>query len=156
MLLLAAAPVPATQPGGVWFLVFVGLVTAIGGGAGLTSLFLVASQRRKNRAEGNRADADGAQAISNAAVGLLKPLEERIARAEGDAKSLRTRLGRADKRLEEQADEIQALRADNRTQRLLLRKLLMTVAGATALAEPHATLAAVRELLADNPHHTTE
>lgn len=151
----AAAPA-APQPGGVWFLVFVGIVTAVGGGAGLTALLLVASQRRKNKADTAKADADGAQAISNAAVGLIKPLEERIERAEGEARTLRTRLNRADKKLDEQSSDLINLRADNRSIRALLRKVAFIVTSATALVDPTATLLAVRELLADNPHHTAE
>lgn len=155
MIWAAAAPA-APQPGGVWFLVFVGIVTAVGGGAGLTALLLVASQRRKNKADTAKADADGAQAISNAAVGLIKPLEERIERAEGEARTLRTRLNRADRKLDEQSSDLINLRADNRSVRALLRKVAFIVTSATALVDPTATLLAVRELLADNPHHTAE
>lgn len=152
----AAAAPAASQPGGVWFLVFVGIVTAVGGGAGLTALLLVASQRRKNKADSVKADADGAQAISNAAVGLIKPLEERIERAEGEARTLRTRLNRADKKLDEQSSDLINLRADNRSVRSLLRRIAFIVTSATALVDPTATLLAVRELLADHPHHTAE
>ena len=152
----AAAAPAAAQPGGVWFLVFVGIVTAVGGGAGLTALLLVASQRRKNKADAVKSDADGAQAISNAAVGLIKPLEERIERAEGEARTLRTRLNRADKKLDEQSSDLINLRADNRSVRALLRRIAFIVTSATALVDPTATLLAVRELLADNPHHTAE
>ena len=150
-----AAPTPPPgQPGGVWFLVFVALMTALGGGGGVTALVLVASQRRKNRAETRKADADGAQAISNAAVGLLKPLEEQIARVERDNRSLQSRLGKADRRLSEQADTIDGLRDDNRSLRALLRRIATTVTSATALADPPATVLAVRQLVADHPHHT--
>lgn len=152
----AATTPTAPQPGGVWFLIFVAAVTAVGGGAGLTALFLVASQRRKNRADSGKADADGAQAISNAAVGLIKPLEERIERAEGEARTLRTRLNKADARLEGQSSDLVNLRADNRSLRQLLRRLAALATGATALVDPKATLIAIQELLADHPHHTAE
>lgn len=152
-----AGPAPAApQVGGVWFLVFVGAVTALGGGAGLAALLLVASQRRKNRAEGNRAHADGAQAISNAAVGLLKPLEERIERAETDARSLRTRLNRADAKLATQSEDLATVHADNRSLRSLVRRVAAVVTGASALSDPAATLHTLRELLAEYPHHTSE
>lgn len=152
----AAATPPPAQPGGVWFLVFVAAVTAVGGGAGLAALALVASQRRKNRAEGGKADADGAQAISNAAVGLIRPLEERIERAEAESRTLRTRLNRADRRIEEQASDLTNLRTDNKSLRSLLRRLAAIATGTTALVDPPATLLAIRELLADHPHHTAE
>lgn len=152
----AAATPTAPQPGGVWFLVFVGIVTAVGGGAGLAALLLVTSQRRKNRAEGTKADADGAQAISNAAVGLIKPLEDRIERAEAEARTLRTRLNRADKRIEDQSADLTNLRADNKSLRALARRLAAIATSATALVDPLATLLAIRELLADHPHHTAE
>lgn len=153
----AAAVTPAApQPGGVGFLIFVGIVTAVGGGAGLASLLLVMSQRRKNKAETGKSNADGAHAISNAAVGLIKPLEERIERAENEARTSRTRLTAADKRLETQAADLMNLRADNRSQQTLLRRLAAIATSATALVDPAATLRALRELLADNPHHTAE
>lgn len=153
---LAATPPAAPQPGGVWFLVFVAIVTAAGGGAGIAALWLVASQRRKNRAEGIKADADGAQALSNAAVGLIRPLEDRIERTEAEARTLRTRLNRADKRMADQAEDLTNLRVDNKSLRALVRRIAAITTGATALVDPAATLLALRELLADNPHHTAE
>jgi uncharacterized protein HemX len=140
----------------VWFLVFVGIVTALGGGAGLAALLLVASQRRKNRAESTKSNADGAQAISNAAVGLIKPLEDRIERAEAEVRTLRTRLNRADKRLGEQSEEITNLRTDNKSLRALVRRMAAVATGATALVDPAGTVLALRDLLADSPHHTAE
>jgi uncharacterized protein HemX len=149
-----AAATPPAQPGGAWFLVFVAVMTCIGGGGGITALVLVASQRRKNRADTRKAEADGAQAISNAAVGLLKPLEEQVARVERDNRSLQQRLGKADRRLSEQAETIDGLREDNRSLRALLRRITATVTSVTALADPSPTVLAVRQLVADNPHHT--
>lgn len=148
-----AAPTPAApQPGGVWFLVFVAVVTAVGGGAGLAALLLVASQRRKNRADSTKAGADGAQAISNAAVGLIKPLEERIERAEAEARTVRTRLNRADAKIAAQAEDLTNLRADNKSLRSLLRRMAAIATGTSALVDPAAAILAQRELLADNPH----
>lgn len=151
-----ATAAPAAQPGGVWFLIFVGVVTAVGGGAGVTALLLVRSQRRKNHADGTKAEADGAQAISNAAVGLIKPLEDRIDRAESENRTLRTRLNRADKRLDDQASDLVNERAENRTIRALLRRIAQIATSASALADPTSTVLAIRELLADHPHHTAE
>ncbi len=151
----AVAAPAATQPGGnVWFLVFAGIVTAIGGGSGIAALFLVGSQRRKARAEGTKNEADGAQAISNAAVGLIKPLEERIERTESENRSLATRLRKADQRIEGQSMDIAGLRMDVRQLRGILRRIATIVAAAPAADAP--ALADIRELLADHAHHLAD
>lgn len=151
-----AAATPPAQPGGVWFLVFVAVMTCIGGGGGITALVLVASQRRKNQAEVRKAGADSAQAISNAAVGLLKPLEDRLDKVERDNRSLTTRLAKATRRVDDQAEEIAGLRADNRSVRALLRRIAAAATSASALVDPTAALVAIRDLLAEHPHHTVE
>lgn len=159
MILAAAAPA-ATQPGApVWFIVFAGLVTAIGGGSGIAALLLVSSQRRKARSEGNKNEADGAQAISNAAVGLLKPLEERIDRAETENRTLTTRLTRADARIESQQQTLTGLRVDVRELRSLLRRVVAIIATGRANdpgRDPAAVLTEVRDLLDDHAHQLVD
>ena len=149
-----AAPAAATQPGGVWFLIFAGILTAVGGGSGIAALLLVGSQRRKSRAEGTKNEADGAQAISNAAVGLIKPLEERIERTEAENRSLGKRLRTADQRIEGQASDIAGLRMDVRALRSILRRIA-TIVAAPAV-DPPAAVSDIRELLADHSHHLVD
>jgi chromosome segregation ATPase len=151
-----AGTAPAAQPGGVWFLIFVAAMTAIGGGGGITALFLVVSQRRKNRADTSKAEADGAHAISNAAVGLIKPLEDRIEREQAERRTLQTRLNRADRRIADQSDDLVNLRADNKSLRAVLRQVAAILGSATALSDPAATLLSLQELMADFSHHTAE
>ncbi len=148
----ATTPPPApAQP--LWFLLLALVVTLIGGGGGTAALFLVASQRKKNRAETGKSSADGAQAISNAAVGLIKPLEDRIERAETEGRQLRTRLNRADKRINEQGEELAGLRLENRSMRSLLRRIAGAVTGSQAHSDPSGQLTALRELLDEHSHH---
>lgn len=147
-------PTPAPgQPGGTAFLVFVGIMTAIGGLGGIAAIALVASQKRKNRGEAKKAEADGAQAISNAAVGLIKPLEERIERAETENIDLRGKLTRADQRIKDQAASLSRVRAEKSTLLGLIRQVVSIATRATALEDPSATVREVRELVADNAHH---
>lgn len=159
MILAAAAPA-ATQPTApLWFIIFAGLLTAIGGGSGIAALLLVSSQRRKTRAEGNKNEADGAQAISNAAVGLLKPLEERIERAETENRTLTTRLARADQRIEAQQQTLTGLRVDVRDLRALLRRIASLIAVGRANAsdrDADAVLIEVRDLLDDHAHQLAD
>ena len=151
----AAATPAAAQPGGVWFIVFAGIVTAVGGGSGIAALLLVSSQRRKSRAEGNKNEADGAQAISNAAVGLIKPLEERIERTEAENRTLTTRLQRADQRIDSQATMLTGLRVDVRDLRALLRRIV-TIVAVDRPAEPQARITELRDLLDDHAHQLVE
>lgn len=153
----AVAAPAATQPGSapLWFLIFAGALTAVGGGSGIAALLLVSSQRRKTRTEGNKNEADGAQAISNAAVGLIKPLEERIERAETENRTLATRVARADQRIESQQTTLAGLRVDVRDLRALLRRIAALVA-VDRVSEPAAVIVDVRDLLDDNAHQLVD
>ena len=150
-----AAAAPATQPGGPVFLIFVAVMTCIGGGGGITALLLVNAQRRKYRSESSKSEADGAQAISNAAVGLLKPLEERIERAETENRTLSARIRKADQRIEAQAADLTNSRMDLKSLRGLLRRIA-TIVQPSPGPDAAATVAEVRELLADHAHQLVD
>lgn len=150
MTALAAA---ATQSSGV-FVAVAAVVTALGGFSGLTALILVASQRRKNDAETRKHSADGATALTNAAVGLIKPLEERLTRAESDNVDLRRTVAAHERRNVEQGSEIRRYRSEARTLRAVLQRIRDVVAAPAATTDPGQTVTAVRALVADLPHYT--
>lgn len=150
-----AAPVPAPQPGGTGFLIFVAVMTCIGGGGGIAALLLVNAQRRKFRSESVKSDADGAQAISNAAVGLIKPLEDRIERAESENRTLNARVRKADQRIAAQADDLANARIDLKSLRGLLRRIA-TIVQPSPVPDAAAALADVRELLENHAHQLVD
>ncbi len=143
----AAAATPAS--GGGWFVILAGLVTAVGGLSGVAALFLVASQRRKNQAETAKYSADGATALTNAAVGLIRPLEDRLGRAEKDNADLRRAAAAHERRNVEQGQTIRAQREEINTLRALLNRIAQLVTAPAATVDPAQTVTAVRDLV---PH----
>lgn len=156
MITLAAASAPVGQPGGPWFVVFVCLATAVGGGSGLAALLLITSQRRKNNAEAHKSNNDSAHVLTSAAVGLVKPLEERLQRTEDDNRDLRSTVDRQERRGRQQDTEISRLRRDMRSLRDLLVRITEAVTSSTSTADPAATVSVVRDMVAnvDHPHVT--
>lgn len=149
----ALAAAATTQSGGV-FVAVAAVVTALGGFSGLTALILVASQRRKNDAETRKHSADGATALTNAAVGLIKPLEERLTRAESDNVGLRRTVHAHERRHAEQGGEIRRYRTESRTLRAVLHRIRDVVTAPAAATDPGRAVTAVRDLVADLPHYT--
>jgi hypothetical protein len=142
--LALAAPAPAA---GGWLVVVAAVVTALGGSAGLAALALVASQRRKNDAETRKHSADGATALTSAAVGLIKPLEERLARSESDNDALRGQLVVHERRADGQVATIGEQRREIRALRALLARILQVVTAPTATADPASAVGIVRDLV---------
>lgn len=149
----AWAAATTTQSGGV-FVAAAAVVTALGGFSGVTALILVASQRRKNDAETRKHSADGATALTNAAVGLIKPLEERLNRAESDNVDLRRAAAAHERRNVEQGVEIRRYRSEARTLRAVLHRIRDVVTAPAATTDPGQAVATVAALVADLPHYT--
>jgi hypothetical protein len=155
-LALAVAAPAAT---GGWFVAVAAIITGVGGLSGLTALLLVASQRRKNDAETRKHSADGATALTNAAVGLIKPLEERLTRAESDNRDLRRKCTAQERRSTEQGAEIRRQRGEIRTLLAILQRIRDAVSAPAATTDPAQTVTVVRSLVAHTPdtsHFTTE
>jgi chromosome segregation ATPase len=74
------------------------LFAAIGGLAGLVAFLTVRVQKRKIAAEGDKTQADAAKVISDTALILVKPLEEKLRNANSEAKDLENQLKRANAR----------------------------------------------------------
>lgn len=144
----ALAAAAQSQSGGL-FVIFAGIITALGGASGVAALFLVASQRRKNQAETAKYSADGVTALTSAAVGLIRPLEDRLTRAEKDNADLRRAVAAHDRRNTEQGTEIRAQREQIRTLRALLNRIREVVTAPAATTDPAQTITAVRDLV---PH----
>lgn len=146
---------PATGGNGL-LVIFLGLLTAVGGGAGLAALLLVASQRRKNNSEAGRQAADGATALTNAAVGLIKPLEERLSRTEEDNRTLRGQVAHHERKDVDQDTTIRTLRREVRALRAILRRIRDVVKSPSATADPAGQVLIVRDLVASVDMPATE
>jgi hypothetical protein len=143
---LAAAP----QTGG-WFVVAAATITGIGGLSGLAALLLVASQRRKNDAETRKHANDGATVLTNAAVGLIKPLEDRLTRSEADNQSLRSQALAHDRRNRDQGTQLRRQAGELRALRAIIARIRDVVTAPAATADPAATIIVVRDLVASTP-----
>ena len=142
--------------GNGWFVVVAAIVTAVGGGAGLAALLLVASQRRKNYSDAGKSSADGATALTNAAVGLIKPLEERLSRTEDDNRTLRTEVARHERRDVDQEGTIRNLRREVRALRAILKRIRDVVTTPSATGDPAGQVLIVRDLVATIDSPATE
>lgn len=154
--LAQSTPTPGPVPNTGWFVVVATIVTAVGGGAGLAALLLVASQRRKNVAEAGKSSADGATALTNAAVGLIKPLEERLSRTEADNVTLRSEVQRHERRDVDQEGTIRNLRREVRILRAILKRIRDVVTTPSATADPAGQVLIVRDLVATVDSAATE
>jgi hypothetical protein len=134
-----------------WFVVAAATITGIGGLSGLAALLLVASQRRKNDAETRKHANDGATALTNAAVGLIKPLEDRLARSEADNQNLRRDNDAHDRRNRDQGAQLRRQTGELRALRAILARIRDVVTAPAATADPAATIIVVRDLVASTP-----
>lgn len=126
----ATGILPAT-----WMQVFALVMAIIGSLGGFGALFLVTRQRRKLSAETT-------QILTSAAVALVKPMEDRLARTERDHRAVDVRMKRAESEVNRLRTEVSDVRAENRRLRGQLRRLVV------AITSPAATLPALRDLVA--------
>lgn len=141
----------ATQPTGTassTLVIVLTSITGIGGLSGLVALLLVGSQRRKNNSEAAKNSADGATVLTNMAIGMVKPLEERLGALSDENRDLRIENTGHERRDIDQERQIDRQTKEIKRLRAILRRIRDAVTSPIALHDPAATISVVRELAA--------
>jgi hypothetical protein len=144
----------AAQPTGTassTLVIVLSSITGIGGISGLVALLLVGSQRRKNNSEAAKNSADGATVLTNMAIGMVKPLEERLVVLSDENRDLRIQNTGHERRDVDQEKQIDRQNKEIKRLRNILRRIRDAVTSPVALNDPVTTINVVRELAAVTP-----